>query len=265
MSENSKFDKKVCSYEEFIEESIIKIEKSKEIKEPCFVLRPPLFRGQSNSDWSLSTTLERKILREIRLSKYYSLIYSIVNKVNMLSNYKRKWDLPHPSIKDKEILVNKEVFEYMVYLRHHGFLSPLLDWTMSPYIASYFAFKEDVPCDNVAIFMYNESVEVADIKDTEIISPGDNIETHERHFFQQTNFTYCKEEIKDELFFRSHEKVCATEEEGNKDVLVKYIIPKSERIKVLQKLKLMNITEYTLFHTEDAFIKTLAFDSFDLK
>jgi hypothetical protein len=32
-------------------------------------------------------------------------------------------------------------YRYMAYLRHHGFPSPLLDWTLSMHVAAFFAFR----------------------------------------------------------------------------------------------------------------------------
>ena len=48
---------------------------------------------------------------------------------------------------------------YLAYLRHHGFPSPLLDWTKSPYIAAYFAMVNapQKEVKKVSVFAYLES------------------------------------------------------------------------------------------------------------
>ena len=42
----------------------------------------------------------------------------------------------------------------MAYLRHHGFPSPLLDWSRSAYVAAYFAFNKAVEASNGRVSIY---------------------------------------------------------------------------------------------------------------
>lgn len=42
---------------------------------------------------------------------------------------------------DEDIPNTPPGYEFMIYLRHHGFPSPLLDWSRSPYVAAFFCFS----------------------------------------------------------------------------------------------------------------------------
>jgi len=107
-----------------------------------------LFRGQSDSTKKLETTLDRYVDCKISLDRYYRIIFRAKPQIETFT--KNEWNLPSlndyvKKIKDPGMStvekLNKDEYEYMAYIRHHGFPSPLLDWTYSPYLAAYFAIN----------------------------------------------------------------------------------------------------------------------------
>src|SRR4030042_1229160 len=169
-----------------------------------------LFRGQGNAKWRLTTTLERYIVSEVSLEDYYRII-SVV-KPQIESFTENVWDIPsYEEPHDFFPSVKLPAYEYMIYLRHHNFPSPLLDWTYSPYIASYFAFHDIAEgIDEVSIYAYLEDAGQGRTHaghDPYICSLGPNVKTHARHFLQQRETPICMVEVDGRLLFACHENV----------------------------------------------------------
>ena len=147
----------------------------------------PLFRGQADEMWSLSTTLERfyqergQNLQEFSTKEYFGILKKINHGVS--SNY----GLPE-KCEDKGMGAPAG-YDLMAHLRHHRFPSPLLDWTVSPYIAAYFAFRDPNITNDAAIYVFRETVGQGKISDGEmspnIWVPGPYVCTHPRHHKQQ--------------------------------------------------------------------------------
>lgn len=256
-------EKNLTTWEEFCRE-VDQLKKNQ--RDPASLL----FRGQDNSNWGLSTTLDRSGAKDMAVSEYYRLICKAKPAIESLT--KNNWKVPEYDIriqesfrKYDEFLSFPEVrlYSYMIYLRHHGFPSPLLDWSLSPFVAAFFAFWREWPeAENRSIFVYCEMPSGFKTRSSDepyIRKIGPYIRSHSRHFLQQSSYTACGVFQADSLFgwsFAPHDEAFRRGR-PNQDVLWKFIVPSSERPKVLKMLDEYNLNAFSLFGTEEALAQTI--------
>lgn len=230
------------------------------------------YRGQSNAEWRLRTTIEREININdaLSLEDYYNIIFDICPQVETFTG--RTWEISQYSKPDPDKLLFGEIklpaHEYIVYLRHHRFPSPLLDWTRSPFIAAFFAFNDiDDKVEDVSIFVYLEWAGRGTSHrggDPLITSLKSNVRAHVRHFLQQSEYTICTKEKNGKIYLASHQDVFSMND-GEQDILWQINIPVSERSKVLAYFDSLNINAFSLFGSEESLMATLALRKFHLR
>jgi len=244
------------TWEEFLEQSV-PADKSR-----------PVYRGVSNFEWGLSTTLERAGRENEPFEEYHKSVE--IAKVAIESYTEKHWALAAVDF----LKVDPEKlwrlgglpnYEFLIYLRHHGFPSPFLDWSQSRYVAAFFAFVDANPeeVERCAIYEYTMFGEEGGHRSfcgtkesPRICCIGHTIRAHKRHYLQQAEYTFCVKATEEAgLIFSPHS-------EGQGHYVKKYTLPVSEKKKVLKSLQEMNITAHTLFGTEDSLIKTLAVDEY---
>lgn len=231
-----------------------------------------LFRGHGDASWKLETTLEREAPQWGRVVDYHEAVS--VSKYQIESLTDRVWTLPdsHNFRAAAEAqgramfqlvpAVGMQGYEYLVYLRHHGFPSPLLDWTASPYVAAFFAFRQPPPgASCVAIYAYTERV--GDAKMAEEGVPaidgcGPTVRSHPRHVLQQCEYTVCTVYKDGHWSYVFHEDAFSKGSVVIQDVIKKFVLPVSERVKVLRMLDKYNLNAFSLFANEESLMHTVA-------
>ena len=156
----------------------------------------------------------------------------------------------------------------MAYARHHGFPSPLIDWTRSLYVALYFAFYDACPDGEVAIFVHQDRPEggKSNFGGAPYIEElGEYISTHPRHYLQQSQYSICICKPENIWTYASHEDFFQNHQRDHQNHLTKFILPGCLKESVLEKLSSMNINSYSLFANEEGLFNTLAWEEMIFK
>jgi hypothetical protein len=200
-------------------------------------------RGQSNNVWKLQTSFHR-------VSEKYN--------INMTDYFDRMLPEVHyyiSAVKNEIIDFSKEneFASFLSLIQHHGFPTPLLDWTRSPYIAAYFAFRnvyDDFPTsDYVKIFLFDvlewmktfkqpNNIRDNSISFVSVLRP--HAKYNPRIIPQQGAFTLTN--VKDMETYINERGL-----DSGKNYLYFALLSVKEKPNVLRELDLMGINEMTLF------------------
>jgi len=200
-------------------------------------------RGQANENWKLRTSFHRLASKGgLTLPQYLD---TVIPELHF-----------HICAVRNEIIDLKKEEEFGAFLalvQHHGFPTPLLDWTLSPYIAAYFAFREvddEHPMgDNVKLYIFDfvewtrSFAQPLNLRDqtqlyVSVLRPYARF--NPRIVPQQGTFTVTNvDDMESYLLRRS--------DEAKKTFLHTALLSVKEKPRVLRELNLMGINEMTLF------------------
>lgn len=216
-----------------------------------------LYRGHASSQWPLSSKLERWLdeFRHHDKTQAMSSIFADGAPEAFEQGYVERFKNAAtgiPNLRSRHFSTE----DWWILGRHHGLITRLLDWTWSPYVAAYFAFSEFArlnyedfahgsvrptvsnTIDRVVIWALAPFGKVFNDAEFELIT--DRQEDFHRQRAQAGVFTRLRHDV--HLDIESY-----LAERGLLEYLERIEIPSIEAGKALHALRLMNISDATLF------------------
>lgn len=199
-----------------------------------------VYRGQRGHDWHLSSTLARLFDGGAVPSDHES---SLLDQFRL-------------AMRGRGLDCSKlEVAELWAFGQHHGLLTPLIDWTKSPYVALFFAFEgpDEEGKENAsrAVFCLNMTAIRADSSLSEIIFEPTHHEN--ARLVNQAGLFTITPSGKDNLVSAILNELAENEVINPDDPMdvARYIskihLPNENRVECLNTLRKMNIHHANLF------------------
>lgn len=236
-----------------------------DLLECSFFNRPDtqfVFRGHRRSDWALMPTLARIPVNNIITSDLANM---------QLERFKLA---VRGRLRDSALVEHGQEDELWSVGQHHGLLTPLLDWTYSPYVALFFAFQKEDSEDEKdndyrAVYVVNKSFLKEYEEETTIRVVEPRKDHHGRLVNQAGLFTFSPydstiesrlvdflsgDDSPDERLKKAvleTEKVAPERSEDEAEILAGYIckiyIKNDDRDACVRHLRRMNVHHASLF------------------
>ena len=213
------------------------IQNWKDFKEHVNQLEPRrfIFRGQ-NGPWRLRTSFHRKGRAD--LVRFITQDIQALHR-NLSARTKHIFNLNIPD----------ENGAFFNLVQHHGYPTPLLDWTYSPYVGAFFAYRyKNVESKNVRILVFDQKKWRNDFNQIQTLAHAplhfslmEFIAINNERMIPQQAVSSVSNIDDIETYIRSKEN-----DTGNQYLRV-IELPKDDRHKVMQELSVMGITAGSLF------------------
>ena len=201
-----------------------------------------VWRGQKK-DWSLQSSFDRKVPSRDQQDRAEKL------KAH-LNHFKNAMNESFPNV------LPPDDIDIWALGQHHGLKTPLLDWTLSPYVAAYFAFAERYdPGDQHDRYRYvyalSRSLErlmAKQKKATKLLSTDRSVPFVDRLRYPSPRFTAQKGIFTKAFQGNDIERYVESfaKKRPSEQIIVRIRIPTKDRSECLCELHLMNIDHTTL-------------------